>query len=110
MADGFSVRVISDINRAALEEELTGQNGSTSTFLRNVSNQIRVRAKETAPVYSGELQRSITVESSTVDGDIAWRVVANVPYGQFVTEGKGPGNREPNDFLEEAAIAIISSL
>ena len=66
------------------------------------ADAIARRARELAPVASGQLRGSIKVTQQRVSSGrftAGFTVIADVPYSLFVERGRGPGKQPPVDAI-----------
>ena len=74
------------LNESALQRLLSDPNGPVGQHMRRLAEDVAEQARQNAPVDSGRLRDSITVESS---GDGGFEVRANAPYAGIVERNTG---------------------
>lgn len=93
MADAFRIVVNADAGSLigdALEE----------FFVKNLGPRIQANARRTVPVRTGDLKRSIIVQTERTGDDTILQVgvdsdVAGVDYGRFVEQGTSRAPAQP---------------
>lgn len=86
------------VDGAVLEEMTRGPGGMVWNFLERRAVSFQERAREQAPIRTGDLRKSIVKRPiEPAPGGLGIRVIAAMPYALFVHEGTRPHNI-PNAF------------
>lgn len=87
----MSVRVATSmkLDNAGITALLRGPQGASAQAVHRVGNRVLNNARRLAPVDTGRLRASLTMEMRLENGVPVARVGTNVGYGLFVHEGTG---------------------
>lgn len=83
----WSVSVTSEVNQAALQEELGGESGLVGRYGGAMAGQMTQRARELAPFKTGELKGSIFTRLDRSGDELGWLITATAGHAEYQEVG-----------------------
>lgn len=79
-----------NLSQSGIDKVISSPTGPVQTFMRRTAERTADEARRRAPVQTGRLRSSITVNRAALG---AWEVTANVDYAFIVHQGKKKKNK-----------------